>query len=91
MRMSPKQAMNLDVSTASKAELTKAESVLFKVLMTVRGGSPIQKEVNVKYWEVRKALGFRANPGKPKQNEWIPAHAVRIRRVGKQTLVDILK
>lgn len=90
MRMSPKQAMSLDVSTASKAELTKAESVLFKVLMTVRGGSPIQKEVNVKYWEVRKALGFRANPG-TKQNEWIPAHAVRIRRVGGKTLVDILK
>lgn len=30
----------------------------------------------------------KKNPGK---TEWIPAHAVRIRRVGKQTLVDILK
>lgn len=52
---------------------------------------------NIRSGKERLEMQFRLhkpktpNPGKTKQNEWIPAHAVRIRRVGKQTLVDILK
>lgn len=55
--MSPKQAMALDVSAASHADLVKAESVLFRAAMRAMPASPMQREFHAKYWAVRNAMG----------------------------------
>jgi len=62
--MSPKQAMNLDTSVATKEELRKAESILFKAKFRAVPSSPMQRELSDKYWEVRRAMGWKpkANP-----------------------------
>lgn len=89
--MGPKQAMELDLAGATQKQLVDAEKALFRLMMKSRSNSPIQNAATAKYWEVRKQLGWkRANPGKTKTG-WIPAHAVRIRKVRGQTLVDIMK
>ncbi len=61
--MGPKQAMALDLTTATRAELLKAESVLFRAKMKCMSGSPLQKEYSEKYWQVRAAMpDFSAIP-----------------------------
>jgi len=61
--MGPKQAMALDLTTATRAELLKAESVLFRAKMKTMSGSPLQREYSEKYWQVRAAIpDFSAIP-----------------------------
>lgn len=61
--MSPKQALNLNLGTATQGELRKAESVLFKAKFRVMPSSPAQRELSKKYWEVRAALGWKPKDG----------------------------
>ena len=63
--MYPKQALALDLSTATPGELRQAESILFKAAMRAVPSSPMQRELNTKYWEVRKVLGTHPNPRTP--------------------------